>query len=182
MVHEALLSDTQIDVDYLKMGADTPKRKRLSPIALVTRGVITYLIATMDESEKPLLYAMHRISSAVNTSFRVKQPADFDLDSYIETGELHFGTGKSITLSAWVLTKGLARILEEAPLSKDQELTVAGDRFKLTATVSDTLQLTYWLLSQSSSIEVTGPVGLRKKIGGLLADASGLYLNQSAEK
>jgi len=179
-VHEALLSDVKIDVDYQAMRDEKFKPIRLSPLALVNRGAVSYLIATAYEYEEVRLYAMHRIRKATKTTDAIKRPAKFDLDEYIQAGNLHFGKGEPIRLSAWVLSKNLEKILEETPLSQDQKLTVTDHKVKLTATVADTDQLTWWLLSQASNIEVTAPVALRKKIGGLLAEAAGLYLNQSA--
>jgi predicted DNA-binding transcriptional regulator YafY len=180
-VHEALLSDAQIVVDYQGMCDEKSKQIRLSPIALVNRGAVSYLIATAYEYDEVRLYAMHRIRNATKTSDGVKRPANFDLDEYIQAGGLHFGNGKAIRLSAWV-SKNLAKILEETPLSSDQKLTATDDRVKLAATVSDSMQLTWWLLSQASGIEVTAPVALRKKIGGLLAEAAKLYSKQSVEE
>jgi predicted DNA-binding transcriptional regulator YafY len=181
-VHEALLSDVQIDVDYQAMSDEKSKPIRLSPLALVNRGAVSYLIATAYEYEEVRLYAMHRIRKATKTTDAIKRPPKFDLDEYIQAGNLHFGKGEPIRLNAWVLSKNLEKILEETPLSKDQKLTAKDDKVKLTATVADTDQLSWWLLSQASNIEVTAPVALRKKIGRLLAEAAKLYSNQAAEK
>lgn len=173
-VQEALLSDVQIEVSYQGMSDDEPKEMRLSPLALVNRGAVSYLVATAYEYEDVRLYAIHRISTATKTIDAVKRPANFDLDEYIQSGGLHFGNGKTVHLNAWIST-GLAKILEETPLSLDQKLTVSGEKIKLTATVSDSWQLTWWLLSQGSSIEVTSPVTLRKRIGDKLAEAAARY-------
>ncbi len=178
-VQEALLSDIQIEVDYLGMNDEESKQLRLSPLALVNRGAVSYLIATAYEYEDVRLYAMQRILKATKTNDTVKRPASFDLDEYILAGGLHFGNGKTIRLSAWV-SQWLAKILEETPLSADQKLTVLGEKTKLTATVSDSWQLTWWLMSQGTGIEVTGPVALRKKIGEQLAEAAARYKNQAS--
>jgi predicted DNA-binding transcriptional regulator YafY len=122
---------------------------------------------------------MHRILKATKTSDSVKRPASFDLDEYILAGGLHFGNGKTIRLNAWV-SEWLAKILEETPLSADQKLTASGDKTKLTATVSDSWQLTWWVMSQGAGIEVTAPVALRKKVGEQLADAAAQYTNHAS--
>ena len=179
-VQEALLSDVQIDMEYRAMGSEETKQMQMSPLALVNRGTVIYLVATAFEYEDVRLYAMHRIHNATRTKHAVKRPANFDLDVYIQTGGLHFGNGKMIRLSAWV-SKNLEIILEETPLSQDQKLVISGDKVKLTATVSDSWQLIWWLLSQGADIEVTAPVALRKKMGRLLVDAAAQYVNSSAE-
>ena len=177
-VQEALLSDIQIEVDYQGMNDEESKQLRLSPLALVNRGAVSYLIATAYEYEDIRLYAMHRILKATKTGDTVKRPANFDLDEYIQAGGLHFGNGKTIRLSAWV-SQWLAKILEETPLSADQQLKVSGEKTKLTATVSDSWQLTWWLMSQGTGIEVTAPVALRKRVGEQLAEAAAQYTNQA---
>jgi predicted DNA-binding transcriptional regulator YafY len=177
-VQEALLSDIQIEVDYQGMNDEESKQLSLSPLALVNRGAVSYLIATAYEYEDVRLYAMHRILKATKTNDTVKRPASFDLDEYILAGGLHFGNGKTIRLSAWV-SQWLAKILEETPLSADQQLKVSGEKTKLTATVSDSWQLTWWLMSQGTGIEVTAPVALRKRVGEQLAEAAAQYTNQA---
>ena len=177
-VQEALLSDIQIEVDYQGMNDEESKQLSLSPLALVNRGAVSYLIATAYEYEDVRLYAMHRILKATKTNDTVKRPASFDLDEYILAGGLHFGNGKTIRLSAWV-SQWWAKILEETPLSADQQLKVSGEKTKLTATVSDSWQLTWWLMSQGTGIEVTAPVALRKRVGEQLAEAAAQYTNQA---
>lgn len=177
-VQEALLADMQVEVDYHAMNKGEGKILRLHPLAMVNRGAVTYLIATTFEYDEVRLYAMHRIRNATRMDTAVKRPANFDLDEYIRAGGLHFGNGKTIRLNAWV-SPYLAKILEETPLSEDQKLTAEDDVVKLTATIMDTWQLTWWLMSYGANIEVTAPVALRKRIGGLLADAAAQYMNES---
>lgn len=173
-VQESLLSDVQIEIDYQAMRDEAGKKMLLSPLALVNRGTVTYLVATAFEYEDVRLYAMHRIRNATRTNNAVKRPANFDLDEYIQAGGLHFSHGKTIRLNAW-LSPALARLLEETPMSEDQSLALDGDRIKLTATVSDSWQLTWWLMSQGSDIQVISPVVLRRRIAGRLADAVAQY-------
>ncbi|MEQ1533778.1 MAG: WYL domain-containing protein [Sideroxydans sp.] len=174
VVQEALLADEQIEVEYLGMGADEAKKSILSPLGLVVRGSLTYLVATAFEYDEVRLYALHRVQKATQSVRGVKRPVDFNLDEYIKTGGLHFGNGKMLKLKALV-KPWLARILEETPLSQDQAMKVQGDRLQLTATVADTWQLDWWLTSQGTGIEVTGPVALSKRIGQTLKDAAAQY-------
>ena len=179
LVQDALLADEQIEVGYRGMGSEEVKPMRLHPLGMVSRGPVTYLVATTFDYVDVRLYAVHRMTSATRTGEPIKRPADFDLDAYIQAGGLHFGNGKTIRLSAWV-SEGLARILEETPMSEDQSLKLDGDEIKLTATVMDSWQLTWWLMSQGDSIEVVSPVALRRKIAEKLADAAAQYESGSA--
>jgi predicted DNA-binding transcriptional regulator YafY len=178
-VQEALLSDVLIEMDYQGINEES-KLIRVSPLALVNRGVVSYLVATAFEYDDVRLYAMHRIRQATKTKDNVKRPPGFDLDAYIEAGGLQFGNGKSIRLSA-LASLNLAKILEETPLSADQKLSPSGEQFKLTATVTDSWQLTWWLMSQGPEIEVISPVALRRKIGAQLMAAADRYTNESAQ-
>ncbi len=173
-IQEALLSDMQVEVAYQAMNNGEDKQVTLHPLALVHRGPVIYLVATAFEYDDIRLFAMHRIHKAWQTFETAKRPANFDLDEYIQAGGLQFSAGKSIRLSAWV-SDYLARILEETPLSTDQQLKADGDLTKLTASVADSWQLIWWLMSYGDNIEVIAPVALRRKISGLLADAAARY-------
>lgn len=174
-VQEALLADEQIEVAYQSVNTEKTKTIQLSPLAMVIRGSVSYLVATAFEYENVRLFAMHRISKVTRSVRSVNRPIDFNLDEYIQSGELHFGNGESVKLSAWV-TSNLANILTESPLSEDQKLTGSGERMKLTATVADTWQLQWWILSHGANIEVVAPASLRKKISGMLSDAATQYV------
>lgn len=173
-VQEALLDEVRVEVSYKSRRDEKARTIQLSPLAMVNRGAVTYLIATAVEKDSVRLYAMHRMHSATRTDTAINRPKDFDLDEYIQTGGLHFGNGKSIRLKAEV-SEGLAKILDETPLSADQKLMAEDDFITLSATLADSWQLTWWLMSQGADIEVISPASLRKKIGGLLMDAAAQY-------
>lgn len=173
VVQDMLLADLQVDVEYVNR-AGVKKQHRLNPLAMVSRGPMTYLIASAPEYEDVRLFAMHRIRHAVRTTLSVVPHADFDLDEYIQAGGLQFGNGKTIRLVAWV-GDDLAQVLTETPLSKDQTLVPEGDMIKLTATVADSWQLAWWIMSYGDGIEVTSPVALRKSIAARLSDAAAQY-------
>jgi hypothetical protein len=102
------------------------------------------------------------------------RPDNFNLDNYINSGALQFGGGKTIRFKAHV-ADWLAKYLTETPLSADQKLVTDADKIKLTATISDSWQLKWWILSQSSGIEVLSPVALRTDIANTLQQAAAIY-------
>ena len=178
IVQDALLADLQVDVEYVNR-TGVNKQHSLNPLALVSRGALTYLIATTLDYDDVRLFALHRIRHATRTTQPIKRPANFNLDEYIQTGGLQFGNGKTIQLVAWV-GEDLARILEETPLSKDQKLILEGDMMKLTATVDDSWQLVWWIMSFGDEIEVTSPDALRKNIAARLSTAAAQYEGESS--
>jgi len=170
-VQEALLANQQLEADYRAMGTEEPSAIRLHPLGLITRGPVTYLVATAFTYPDPRLYALHRVSKATRLNKPARRADGFNLDAYIQSGALQFGTGKSIRLEARI-NDGLKRILEETPLSADQ--TLAPDEewaARISATVADSWQLRWWILSQGDSIQVLRPRGLRREISATLKAA-----------
>ena len=173
-VQAALLKDKQVEVEYQSMGNDHASAQLLNPLAMVQRGPVTYLVATMNSYSDIRLYAVHRIQGAKQKDNNVIVPDGFSIDEYINNGALNFSTGKKIKLQAKV-DEGLCRILEETPLALDQTITYKDDCSMVTATVDDSWQLTWWLLSQGSAIEVVKPEKLRKNILSEIRDALEQY-------
>jgi predicted DNA-binding transcriptional regulator YafY len=134
----------------------------------VQRGPVTYLVATTFEYTDVRLYALHRVRAARMLETPAKRPPDFDLDTYISRGALHFGGERTLRLRARV-SEELGRILSETPLSEDMMLRRArAGGYTVSATVPDTWALHMWLLSQGDGIEVTAPKALREQLRSTL--------------
>lgn len=180
-VQEALLADRQLEIDYRNLSADKPRPLQIHPLALIQRSAALYLVATIGQYQDLRLLAVHRMSHARMLAEPSRRPADFSLSDYIATGALEFGDGATppIRLRAWI-DAGLARILEETPLSADMELTPDGDGFQLTASVNDTWQLRWWLLSLAGQVVVHEPADLRERIRQGHRQALAAYGNDAA--
>ena len=161
-VQQALLYDQQIEVDYVTAHANKHSRQTLHPLALVQRGPVTYLVATAFQYQDIRLYALHRLQAATMTDLPINRPSDFDLDTYIASGALHFGKG-TLQLKAWV-SHGMADHLRETRLSEDQDLQEEANGCQLTATVTDSWQLRWWIRSLGAGIVVLEPLKLREEI------------------
>ena len=173
-IQEALLQDRQLEAHYQSSNSVEPKKYRLNPLALIQRGPVTYLAATVQPFADVRLFALHRFSKADMTKEPITGQENFNLDQYIEGGNLHFGSGKQIRLRA-NLDDYLAKILQETPLSADQKITKKNDEYYVTATIADTWQLHWWILSHGEGIEVIAPKTLRETIGKRLKMASEYY-------
>ncbi|MDR0771210.1 MAG: WYL domain-containing protein [Burkholderiales bacterium] len=176
-VQNALLSDKQIEVEYLKLGEKKKSALRLHPLGLVQRGSVTYLVATAFDYTDVRLYAVHRVWEVKFTDEAVKRPKGFKLDHYIEEGALQFGESKKIIFKAKV-SEELAAILVETPLSEDQKLKQVNGEYNLTAAVVDSWQLEWWVLSQAARITVVAPKELRRRIAEELTEAVKGYGNK----
>jgi hypothetical protein len=61
---EILLDRCQIRAVYDSAGADVPRERVLHPLALIQQGARSYLLATSDDHDGPIQYALHRFLSA----------------------------------------------------------------------------------------------------------------------
>lgn len=169
LVQTALLNNEQIDVVYLGF-SNEPKALRLHPLGLVVRGAVTYLVATAFDYTDVRLYALHRFQSAGRTYESAKRPKGFKLAQYVDDGALQFGNGKVLKLVARIDDR-LAKNLTETPLSANQKLRSIGGGFELSASVVDSWQLQWWILSQGSAITVVVPVALKERVRQALGAA-----------
>lgn len=176
-VQRAFLENRQLDVRYRGAGDGTAKSLTLHPLGIIQRGPVGYLVATAFDYEDVRIYALHRIRKATRLPDAARRPAGFSLDDYLATGAGQFATndpGREIRLRARI-DADLARILEETALSKDMRLRPDGDDYLLTATVADTWQLRWWILSQGARIEVLKPKALRRSIATEIAELHQIY-------
>lgn len=162
LVQTALLNNEQIEVVYLGF-SNEPKSLRLHPLGLVVRGAGTYLVATAFDYTDVRLYALHRFQSAGRTYETSERPKGFKLAQYVDEGALQFGKGAIVRLVARV-DEALAKHLTETPLSANQKLKPTNGGFELSASVVETWQLQWWILSKTPAIEVISPAGLRNFI------------------
>lgn len=162
-VQEGLLRGRRLRAGYRGAGKTESSELELHPLALIQQGVRSYLIATAFDYEKPLLYALHRFDWVEVMPEKAKRPAGFTLDDYLNRGGGQFGEGKIITLKAEI-SEALARLLEETPLSRDQKIVSGKNGHRLTATLFDSWQLRFWILSQGADIIVRQPAALRKEL------------------
>jgi predicted DNA-binding transcriptional regulator YafY len=177
-VQSALMADKQLEVEYQSFESDKAEPRRLHPLGLVQRGPVSYLIATAFNYNDVLIWALHRMHSAEVLPENLKMPEGFSLEEYVKSGKLHFGSTKPIKLKA-ELNNELAKILGETPLSEDQKITQNSDTCTVTATVADTWQLRWWIMSQGVDIEILSPKALRKSIAESLKEAYEQYVTDS---
>lgn len=173
-VQEAVLRERQIKVEYQSFHTPEPTAQWLHPLAIVQRGPVTYLVATAFNYGDIRLYAVHRIVTACLTEKAAKNNAGFDLDTYIAKGGLQFGDGETLCLEARV-SEDLAWVLRETPIAEGMTLEPEGAEWQLTATVADSWQLRWWILSQGSGITVLSPQVLREGIVEELAQTLAAY-------
>lgn len=159
-VMQAVFEEKRLSITYTPHGVHEPKDYEVNPMALVQRDHLLYIVCTLWEYQNPILLVMHRIRSAELLEQSSRWPDDFDLDAYIQQGELDFRVGPPIRLVANI-ARSVAEILSETPLSLDQTLFNMNDgTVKLTATVPDTKELRAWLRGFGRLVNIAEPAGI----------------------
>ncbi len=161
-VYQALLEERRFTVDYKPREAIKASRYEVSPLGLVVRDGVLYLVCTLWDYTDLKQLVLHRMKQAELLEIQVNRPESFNLDDYLRSGAFSApNTAETLKLEA-VFDSGCALHLREARLSKDQKLEDRPDgRVRLTATVPDTGELRWWLLGFGEGVEVVGPEELR---------------------
>ncbi len=176
-VYEGVLRGFMLEISYRRRGAATSKTHKIEPLAIAMRGNITYLIALFPTAgdEDVSMFALHRILAATLMDTPIRQGHDFDLDEYIAMGTLGFTHTKEQTLRLRFY-EGVGAQLEETHLTESQKLRhVDGQTIELTARLTVTEQLKWWLLGFGDRVEVLAPKALREEFRILLSNASQRY-------
>ncbi|MHB0765368.1 helix-turn-helix transcriptional regulator [Stutzerimonas sp. NM35] len=162
-IQQALLNDLQLSCRYYSAHKKQFHNFTLNPLGLVQRAHTSYLIATVEPFDDIRQFVVHRFEEAEILNTPCEKPEGFDLQAYISSGAMQFGTHKKIQFEAWV-SEGLARLLQETPISNDMLLIPAEGGSRLAATVNDSWELKWWILSHAGSIRVEQPEYLREEI------------------
>lgn len=167
-VYQAVLQDSKLSILYGGNSdkADIDKRVRsvVSPLALVVRDSVVYLVCIYDGYSDPRQLALHRMIAAELLNDPAQRPKGFSIDSYIAEGEFGIPLNpRPIKLEA-EFYRGVAIHLYESPIAEDQTIRdVDEDNVLLRATVPDTLELRLWLKSFGDDVAILKPVALRRE-------------------
>lgn len=169
VIYTALLEAKQCEVTYQALGKTDGKVYLVNPLALVIRDQVIYLLATFWDYDDVRQLALHRIQKAQLCETPVQPVPGFDLDDYIKNqqGFAYPILDKQIRLKVR-FSGDVGQHLYETPLSEDQVIKKRRDgEIEVTATVRNTYELLWWLLSFGEYVEVIQPYSLRKKLGAI---------------
>ncbi len=143
------------------------------------RGPAFYLLCTIDDYTDVRQLAVHRMLSAKVLDAKASKPAGFDADREVERSQGMGGSGEPLRLVARFWKRAGLHLLETR-LAADQRVgDEDDDHFRLTATVDDTAQLRWWLLSFGSKVEVLEPASLREEMANQAYWMNRLYTRAS---
>ena len=176
-VYTAVLEERRFDATYRTLGG-TVKDYDVNPLGMAFVEGLTYLIATLNKYEDPILLLLHRMVEVKATDVPVTIPEGFNLDAYIDE-ELKFPIGDDIKLKALFSDKADVERLRETPISDDQKITESGVAWLFQGTVGNSYQLRWWLRGYGERVKVKGPINLRKEFEELAANMAALYQAKS---
>jgi predicted DNA-binding transcriptional regulator YafY len=160
-VYTAVLEGHRFCATYRTVEGEI-KEYDVNPLGMAFVEGLTYLVATLNEHEDPILLLLHRIVDVKPTEVPITIPEGFELDEYIEE-ELKFPVGDDIKLKALFSDKYDIARLRETPVSEDQRITEKKDGWQLQATIGNSYQLRWWLRGYGERVEVLSPKALRQE-------------------
>jgi predicted DNA-binding transcriptional regulator YafY len=173
-VYDAVLSGSQLKVQYRPRAAKETKQYLLHPLGLVVYDGVVYLIATAGEHKDPVMWSLHRMKSATRLNESANVIKGFDLGEFARKAFRFPVSDQTLNLVARFRVD-IAKHLEERPLASDQVCKPVDGEVELSATVPDTDDLRWWLLSFGEGVEVRKPAALRSELKGRLATAAKRY-------
>ncbi len=183
IIDAKVLSDVQHAVSqrmcmtakYRSKGSKVPKKRDITPLGLLVRGTVQYLVCLLTEHDEPRQLCLHRMSDTFIGTERCKEPHGFSMKRYVAR-DLGIGSRGRIRLRIHVDALA-AEHLRETRLSKYQTWRPIddADKVEISATVDDDVQLKRWLLSFGSELEVIEPAHLRREMVEELGKARRAY-------
>jgi predicted DNA-binding transcriptional regulator YafY len=176
VIFQAIQQQKILAIDYLRPMSTATKSYQLNPLGIFQHAPSIYLYAINEGYDNGIFFALHRIKSARLTTLSSSKPA-IDIHALKQAGSLRFGNKGAITL-VLDTTEQAARRLAETPLAADQciqPLSTAPHTHRITATVDDSWDLFFWLMSQGSNIAVVEPQALRARIHAEIQAALARY-------
>jgi predicted DNA-binding transcriptional regulator YafY len=172
-IYSAVLEEKRFIATYQTIGGKI-KEYDVNPLGMAFMEGLTYLIATLNTHEDPMLLLLHRMKVVKLTDVPVTIPKDFDLNKYIDE-ELKFPVGVDIKLKALFSDETDILRLKESPLSEDQIITEKNGSWLLQATVGNSYQLRWWLRGYGERVEVKAPIKLRQEFAEMICKMSNTY-------
>lgn len=159
-IYAAVLEEHRFKAQYRTVSG-TVKDYIVNPLGMVFVEGLTYLVATLNDHNDPLLLLMHRFHSVTPTDEPATSPEGFNLEEY--TLELSFPVGDNIKLRVLFYDHADVERLRETPIAVDQQIIEKKSGWQLQATIANSYQLRWWLRGYGERVEVIAPKSLRQE-------------------
>lgn len=176
-IYQALLEEKAIDAHYLTKTSNAAKEYLIHPLGLVSRMGVIYLICTLWDYDDIKQFALHRFTQAEISPEPFRVNKDFNLQNYIEKQQqFSYPIQLNLIELKVLFSSERAAHLAETPLSDKQTLTPQSDgKVLLEASVTDTMDLRWWLHSFADSVEVIEPAEMRESFRDIAKRTAKLY-------
>ena len=162
-VYEALLSEKQLKAHYQPRNEE-PRDYTLNPLGIVVVDQVIYLVTTLWEYTDVKQFALHRFKNAEVLETDLIPKEEFELQAYIADGNFEYPVnGDDLLKLKLKIHPEIAIHMRETKLSEDQIISEQDGHLILSATVKNTHQLRWWILSQGKNAEVLEPSELREE-------------------
>lgn len=157
-VATAVLEQRQLQVDYFSRAKGEVKTMTLHPKGLVSRGPTTYLIASVGDYTDIRHFALHRIRQVVVLDATAHDD-NFDMDAYLPTAAFTPRRGKTTIELIATIHPDLAFILQETPLTEEQEIATLPNNewLRLRVILQDNEETFRWFLSTGDQCVIHSP-------------------------
>lgn len=173
VIFQAIQQQKILTIDYLRPMTTDIKSYQLNPLGIFQHAPSIYLYAINEGYDNGIFFALHRIKSARLTTLSASK-SSIDINDLKQAGRLRFGNQGRIEL-VLATSAHTASLLAETPLAPDQTIERAAGAdagstaatthpYRVSATVDDSWDLLFWLMSQGSKLEVLEPPALRARI------------------
>ncbi|WP_269520391.1 helix-turn-helix transcriptional regulator [Alteromonas sp. BMJM2] len=176
LIYEAVLADKQISVLYQPRNSE-PKHYVLSPLGIVCKGNVLYLVARSGEGQDVKQFHLSRFQKVEILASDVVRLKNFDLDEYVEK-DAAFSypiQQKAVELMLEV-DESFVFFFENTTIGEHQAITNIDEKTCLvTAHVTPNSELIWWLAGRSDLITVTSPAVVKDELMELLRKANQRY-------
>lgn len=187
-IYQALLHERPLRVHYRSRSSEVYKEHVISPLGLVIRDYVSYVVLVMNKNGNQGYWPLQRFNNAeIDSNAKYLRPDDFNLAAYAKEN-LGFKMsnaptimGESPPLELELRMGEMAAVsVAECPVSARQTLSKQGDEgFLLSATVPNTHELRCWIRSFGQQVEVLAPRHLRAEIAD---EITAMMKNYNQEK
>jgi hypothetical protein len=173
--YQALLLEKQIKAHYQPRNEE-PRDYIINPHGIVIVDKIIYLVGSLWEYQDIKQFALHRFISAEQLESDIHKQDNFNLNNYIHAGNFEYLVdGDQFVDLKLRINRVIATHLSESKLSKDQNITRSDDGIFVEATVKNSQQLRWWLMSFGHGVEVLEPESLRQEFATTARKMYSLY-------
>lgn len=165
-IQEAIIKNKALEILYTNQSQalnQYASEAKIHPLGIVLRGQVTYLVCTYDGYTDTRMLSVHRINQATMLDEALKRAEDFKLSAYVNSGAFGFNVAENIVFKG-MFTKESAQHLFETPLNQTQKIEIYEEHYLVTATIQDSMQFRWWLLSFGKSLDIKAPASLRSWI------------------